>query len=94
MPSPTRPTRLAVLISGGGSNLRALLDATRTRPDFGGEIVVVGADRPAAGGLAHAAAAGIPTVVRELSAWDDRAAWETALADDLAVHDQIGRAHV
>jgi len=87
MPSPTRPTRLAVLISGGGSNLLSLLDATRTRPGFGGEVVVVGADRADAGGLAHAVDAGIPTVVHELSAGDDRGRWEHALADELAAHE-------
>lgn len=86
MPSPTRPTRLAVLISGSGSNLRALLDAVRDRPEFGGEVVVVGADRADAGGLRHAQAAGIPVVVHPLARGDDRAAWERALADDLAAH--------
>jgi phosphoribosylglycinamide formyltransferase 1 len=87
MTSSTRPTRLAVLISGGGSNLAALLDATRTRPDFGGEVVVVGADRAEARGLGHAAAAGIPTVVHPFARGGDRAAWERALADDLAAHE-------
>lgn len=87
MPSPTRPTRLAVLISGGGSNLRALLDAAETRPSFGGRVVVVGADRVDAGGLQYATAAGIPTVVHELARGDDRVAWEKALADDLAAHE-------
>jgi phosphoribosylglycinamide formyltransferase 1 len=87
MPSPTRPTRLAVLISGGGSNLRALLDAIRDRPEFGGEVVVVGADRADAGGLRHAQAAGIPVVVHPLARGDDRAAWERALAVDLAAHE-------
>jgi phosphoribosylglycinamide formyltransferase-1 len=86
MPSPTRPTRLAVLISGGGSNLRALLEAARDRPGFGGEVVVVGSDRADAGGLRYARAAGIPVVVHPLARGDDRVAWERALADDLAGH--------
>ncbi len=86
MSSPAAPLRLAVLVSGSGSNLRALLDAVERRPGFGGEVVVVGSDREQAGGLAHARAAGIPTVTRTLAAGDDRAAWERGLADDLAAH--------
>ena len=52
---------IAVLISGGGSNLKALIDATQN-PDFPARIVCVGADTEAAG-LAHAEAAGIPHFV-------------------------------
>ena len=37
---------VAVLVSGSGSNLQALLDASRTDPDFGARIVVVISDRP------------------------------------------------
>jgi phosphoribosylglycinamide formyltransferase 1 len=80
-PSPSM--RLAVLVSGSGTNLQALLDAIAGDPAFGGEVVVVGSDRPDAGGLRRAQAAGIPTVVRELSAHPDRAAWEAALRGDL-----------
>ncbi|MFP4149878.1 MAG: phosphoribosylglycinamide formyltransferase [Nitriliruptoraceae bacterium] len=87
MASPTRPTRIAVLISGGGSNLAALLAAARSQPAFGGEIVVVGSDRASAAGLARAVEAGIPTVVRELAPGDDRAVWERSLADGIAEHE-------
>ena len=51
--------RVAVLISGRGSNLAALLAAART-PDYPAEIALVLSNRPDAPGLAHAAAAGIP----------------------------------
>ena len=97
MPTPDRPdvdrsnpgpaVRLAVLISGGGSNLRALLDAIDDDPDFGGEVVVVATDRGDAGGLEHARRAGVPAVVHELAPGGDRTAWEAALADDLVDHD-------
>ena len=87
MPRPARATRLAVLISGGGSNLRALLEATAADPFFGGEVVVVGTDRNDAGGLQHARDAGIPTVVEVLDRGADRAAWEDRLAAGLAERD-------
>jgi phosphoribosylglycinamide formyltransferase 1 len=83
---PTPPVRLAVLVSGGGTNLQALLDAIGNDPDFGGEVVVVGSDRPDAGGLDRARAAGIATVVQPLAAHPDRPAWEVALRTELATH--------
>jgi len=51
--------RVAVLISGRGSNLAALLTAAR-EPGYPAEIVLVLSNRPDAPGLAHAAAAGVP----------------------------------
>jgi phosphoribosylglycinamide formyltransferase 1 len=87
VPSPPRdPLRLAVLVSGSGTNLQALLDAVASDQDFGGEVVVVGSDRADAGGLARADAAGIATVVQPLDAHPDRATWEAALRDDLEAH--------
>lgn len=64
---------VAVLISGTGSNLRALLEAAR-HPDFPARIVVVGADRDAEG-LAHAAEFGIPSFTVPFRAFADREAW-------------------
>ncbi|HTT68787.1 MAG TPA: phosphoribosylglycinamide formyltransferase [Gemmatimonadales bacterium] len=52
--------RVAVLASGQGSNLQALLDATRD-PSPAAVIALVVANRPGAGALVRAAAAGIPT---------------------------------
>lgn len=69
---------VAVLISGAGSNLRALLEAA-AEPDFPARIVVVGADRDASG-LAHAAAFGIPTFFVPYGEYPDRQAWGDALA--------------
>jgi phosphoribosylglycinamide formyltransferase-1 len=54
--------RVAVLISGRGSNMRALASAAE-RPDFPAEIAVVLSNRPDAAGLNAAASAGIPVVV-------------------------------
>jgi phosphoribosylglycinamide formyltransferase-1 len=80
------PTRLAVLVSGSGTNLQALLDAVAADPGFGGEVVVVGSDRPEAGGLRRAERAGVPTVVAALDEHPDRAAWEAALRARLEDH--------
>lgn len=57
MGEPTK-TRIAVLISGRGSNMEALLRAAN-QAGFPGEVALVLANTPAAGGLAHAAAQGI-----------------------------------
>jgi phosphoribosylglycinamide formyltransferase 1 len=54
--------RLAVLISGRGSNLRALIEACGD-PGYPAEVTLVIADRGTAPGLAHAVAAAIPTAV-------------------------------
>ena len=51
---------LGVMISGRGSNLQALIDACAS-PDYPARIALVIANRPGAGGLAWAEAAGIPT---------------------------------
>jgi len=72
---------VAVLISGGGSNLRALLDAA-AEPDFPARIVVVGADRPA-DGLAHADAYNIPTFAVPYREYATREEWGEELARQL-----------
>jgi phosphoribosylglycinamide formyltransferase 1 len=64
---------LVVLISGGGSNLRALLEASHDA-EFPARVVAVGADRPAEG-LAHAEEFGIPSFSVALSNFSDREAW-------------------
>jgi formyltetrahydrofolate-dependent phosphoribosylglycinamide formyltransferase len=74
---------LVVLISGGGSNLRALLEAAQDA-DFPARVVAVGADRDAEG-LEHAEEFGIPTFSVALSNFPDRDAWGTALLEQLAV---------
>ncbi|MGO2141397.1 MAG: phosphoribosylglycinamide formyltransferase [Leucobacter sp.] len=76
--------KLAVLISGGGSNLKALIDAT-SDPEFPAEIVCVGADTAAAG-LAYAEAAGIPSFVVRPADHTNRAEWGAALAAGIQSH--------
>jgi phosphoribosylglycinamide formyltransferase-1 len=66
-----------VLISGSGSNLRALLEAASS-PDYPARIVAVGADREC-DGLTHAEEFDIPTFVVAPSAFSSRDAWGTAL---------------
>ena len=71
--------RVAILISGRGSNMTALIDAAKA-PDFPAEIVTVISNRADAGGLEKAAASGIPTVVIESKPFGkDRAAFEAVL---------------
>ena len=71
--------RVAILISGRGSNMAALIDAAKA-PDFPAEIVTVISNRADAGGLEKAAAGGIPTEVIESKPFGkDRAAFEAAV---------------
>lgn len=65
--------RLVVLISGGGSNLRALLEASHDA-EFPARVVAIGADRDA-DGLAHAEEYGIPSFVVPFGAYPTREAW-------------------
>jgi phosphoribosylglycinamide formyltransferase 1 len=87
VPPRSPRSRIAVLVSGSGSNLQALLDHHAGQADPAGEVVVVGADRADAGGLERARRAGIATVTRPLEAGDDRDVWEARLRADLAAHD-------
>ncbi len=79
--------RVAVLISGRGSNMASLIEAAR-RPDYPAEIALVVSNRPDAGGLSRAEAADIPAAVVDHKAFPDRAAFEDAL-DDLLRWRQI-----
>ena len=74
---------VAVLISGTGSNLRALLEAAR-HPDFPARVVVVGADREA-DGLAHAEEFGIPSFTVPWHEHESREAWGEELARQIDV---------
>ena len=70
--------KLAVLISGRGSNLQALIDACRD-PAYPAEIALVISNDPAAPGLARAQAAKIPTRVVDHRDYSDRALFEAAM---------------
>ena len=83
---PRRPARIVVLVSGAGTNLQALLDAT-VEPSYGAQVVAVGSDRPAVEGLARAERAGVPTFVQRLGDHPDREAWDKALTESVRAHD-------
>lgn len=70
--------RVAVLISGRGSNLRSLLEAAAD-PGYPAEIVAVISNRPGAGGLEHAAAFGVAAQTIDHTAFNDRQSFESAL---------------
>ncbi|MGD8192912.1 phosphoribosylglycinamide formyltransferase [Herbiconiux sp. P18] len=72
---------LLVLISGGGSNLRALLEASRDAR-YPAHVIAVGSDTDAAG-LAHAEEFDIPTFTVVPSAFADREAWGTELLEQI-----------
>jgi len=74
---------VAVLISGTGSNLRALLDAAAD-PEFPARIVAVGADREAEG-FAHAEEYGIPTFMVPFARFASRDEWGAELGAQLDV---------
>lgn len=72
MSGTSKPLRIAVLISGGGTTLRNLIDKIGAR-QLDAEIKLVVSSAPAAGGLKFANAAGIPTTIieRESTSSDD-----------------------
>jgi phosphoribosylglycinamide formyltransferase-1 len=74
---------MVVLISGGGSNLRALLEASHDA-EFPARVIAVGADRQAEG-FEHAELFGIPTFSVALSNYPDRESWGAALVEQIAV---------
>jgi phosphoribosylglycinamide formyltransferase 1 len=85
-PAPTSPARLAVLVSGAGSNLQALLEACAD-PSYGAAVVVVGADRDGIRALDVAAAAGVPSFVERIGDYTARADWDEALTRRIASYD-------
>jgi phosphoribosylglycinamide formyltransferase-1 len=89
VPAPSRhdpaPARLVVLVSGGGTNLQALLEATDD-PAYGAVVVAVGADRDGIEGLARAERRGIPTFVERVGDHATREEWDAALTKAVAAH--------
>ncbi len=76
-------TRIAVLVSGGGTNLQALIDAERSGVLKSGEIVLVLSNKPGAYALKRAADAGIRTETVEKKDFPDRAAFEAEIISRL-----------
>ena len=77
------PARLVVLVSGSGTNLQALLDATGD-PAYGARVVAVGADRDDIEGLRRAERFGVETFVHRVRDFPSRADWDVALAVTVA----------
>jgi phosphoribosylglycinamide formyltransferase-1 len=74
--------RVAILISGRGSNMAALIEAAKAA-DYPAEIVLVIANKADAGGLVTARAAGIATAVIDHKAHSGKPAFEAALTERL-----------
>ncbi len=81
-----KKTRVAVLISGRGSNMVALIDAARAST-YPAEITLVLSNRCNAAGLAHAHAAGITTACIDHAAYGNREAFEGAMQQVLFRHE-------
>lgn len=77
--------RVAVLVSGEGTNLQAILDSVHGRDGI--EVVCVGSNRAGARGLERAQGAGIETGVYEPAAYADRTERDVALGDWLERHE-------
>lgn len=82
---PAPQPRILVLASGSGTNLQALIDASRER-DFPGQIVAVGCNRPQAFALERAAQANIDTFVVNHKDYDSREAFDGALMAEIRRH--------
>ncbi len=77
---------VAVLVSGSGSNLQALIDAAKA-PDYPANIALVISNRPGVKALERAAQADIPHLVIDHKAFDSREAFEAVLHDTLRAHE-------
>jgi phosphoribosylglycinamide formyltransferase-1 len=77
----SEPVDVVVLVSGSGTLLQALIDAS-TDPGYGVRVAAVGADRECAG-IERAERAGIPTFVVRPRDFADRVAWDVALAEQV-----------
>jgi phosphoribosylglycinamide formyltransferase-1 len=78
--------RVVVLVSGSGTLLQALLDAAAS-PEFGAEVVAVGADRDGIEALERARRAGVPIFVERVPDHADRDSWDRALTEAVAAYE-------
>ena len=79
-----KKTRIAVLVSGGGTNLQALIDAQKQGILHSGEIQLVISHKPGAYALERASKAGIDTLVIDKKACVDHEEFETKLMEALS----------
>ena len=85
---------IVILISGGGSNMAAIVRAAQKEAwatQFGAQVVAVISNKPDAGGLRLAREQGIATEVLSHSAYASRKDFDQALATDIARFDQPNR---
>ncbi len=75
-----------MLVSGEGTNLQALLEASAD-PSYGAIVVAVGADREGIEGLARGERAGIPTFVHRVKDFTDREEWDAAFTRTVAAYE-------
>lgn len=85
MTSAPSPRRLVVLVSGAGTTMRAILEATKN-PGYGARIELVVSDRDDAPALDIARASGIPVEVVPLSGFETREGWDEALGNMIERH--------
>ncbi len=78
-----RKVKIAVLVSGGGTNLQALIDAEKSGIIKSGEIVLVVSSKPDAYALTRAESAGIKTAVAERKTLGTQAAFEAKILEEL-----------
>lgn len=81
----TAKKRVAVLISGRGSNMKSLVEASRA-PDYPAEIVLVLSNKPEAAGLDFARAENIPAVAIDGKAFKNREDHESTIHKTLIEH--------
>jgi phosphoribosylglycinamide formyltransferase 1 len=80
------PKRLVVLVSGAGTNLQALIDASAS-DQYGARVVAVGADRDGIQALHRARAAGITAFTTAVRDFPSREDWDRALTQACASHE-------
>lgn len=81
-----KTTRIAVLVSGGGTNLQALLDAQKRGEIPGGEIILVVSSKPGIYALERAEKAGVETLTVARKDYPDTESFCAALLDTLKAH--------
>lgn len=79
------PKRLAVLASGGGTNLQAIIDAIQENR-LDAEICLVAGNRPGAGAFTRAEAAGIPTCLIDHTTFSNREDFDEAMQNAIDAH--------
>src|SRR5262249_26975953 len=78
--------RLVVLVSGEGTSLQALIDASAS-PDYGATVVAVGADRDNIGALDRAAKSNIRSFTLKVRDFRSRQEWDQALTANCASYE-------